>query len=57
MKKNIFYLFMLCMMVSIIASCKKDDWDYNADGYTISSQDSDSDDGDVAVISCGEMVV
>ena len=50
MKKNIFYLFMLCMMVSIIASCKKDDWDYNADGYTISSQDSDSDDDDVAVI-------
>ena len=50
MKKNVFYLFMLCMMVSIIASCKKDDWEYNADGYTISSQGSDSDSDIVSII-------
>lgn len=50
MKKNIFYIFMLCMMVSIVTSCKKDDWDYSADGYTISSQESDSDSDVVSVI-------
>lgn len=43
MKKNVINLFILCMVAAIVASCQKDEWDYNADGYTISSQESDSD--------------
>ena len=43
MKKNVINLFILCMVAAIVALCQKDEWDYNADGYTISSQESDSD--------------
>ena len=50
MNKNVVYLLLFCMVASIITSCKKDDWDYNADGYTISSHENDSDSDIVSVI-------